>query len=173
MNDSEHANETFKKLNEAYTVLIEDRSRHEYDSARMKYASSFSAGTTWGSNVRPVYNFDGSPFYNFDVWYTSHYGPDVAEMMRRMATNREQATRRQVSSSDGWSSYDAALRQKRRSLAESSATFSSSKRDHRRTIFTSTPRSFARRLSSSSSSPRCLFPPWTVRFVHRGRRALR
>jgi curved DNA-binding protein CbpA len=65
VNDDPGAEAKFKRINEAYAVLTSDRDRHEYD---------YNVNYTTSSTVRPKYNYDGSPFYNFDVWYTMHYG---------------------------------------------------------------------------------------------------
>ena len=62
-NDDSDAEAKFKRINEAYSVLTSDRERHDYDY-----------NVNQASNVRPRYNYDGSPFYNFDIWYTMHYG---------------------------------------------------------------------------------------------------
>ena len=65
LNDEAGAEAKFKRINEAYAVLTSDRDRHEYD---------YNVNNATSSTVRPRYNYDGSPFYNFDVWYTMHYG---------------------------------------------------------------------------------------------------
>ena len=107
VNDEPGAEARFKRINEAYAVLTSDRDRHEYD---------YNVNSATSSTARPKYNYDGSPFYNFDVWYTMHYGTfaftffyyvflnkthtnsgaDVAERMRLMGMNREKATSRQM-----------------------------------------------------------------------------
>ena len=65
VNDEPGAEARFKRISVGDAVLTSDRDRHEYD---------YNVNSATSSTARPKYNYDGSPFYNFDVWYTMHYG---------------------------------------------------------------------------------------------------
>eukprot|EP00939_MAST-03C_sp_MAST-3C-sp1_P000673 g673.t1 len=90
LNSDKNASSRFKRINEAYSVLVSERSRHEYDQkVEWNYANGDSSSFGFSASTKPMYNADGSPFYNIDEWYRSHYGPEVAERMLRQGFNAD------------------------------------------------------------------------------------